>query len=590
VLTRAAASARDWFKDAITYQLHVRTFFDASGDGIGDFPGLIRKLGYLEQLGVTCLWLLPFYESPLRDDGHDIAHFERVHPEYGSLDDFRTFLDEVHSRGLRIITELPINHTSDRHPWFEAARHAPQESRERNFYVWSNSAERYARARVIFSDAQSSNWSWDPAARAFYWHRFFRHQPDLNFDSPHVQSPVLDVMRFWLDLGVDGLSLGAVAQLFERDGTTCEHLANTHAFLKRVRRELDEHYADRVLVAGVSGDADTVSSYFGAGDECHVAFHSLLIPKLFVALIRGEAAGLVDVVQRTSAIPESCQWATSLRNHDALELSALTDADRTCILDGCAIEPQMQVHRGVRRRLAPMLGNQRTRIELAYSLLLSLPGSPVLYYGDEIGMGDDCRLPDRRGLRTPMQWSDDLHGGFSDARAARLATPMIEDPVYGYQVTNVSAQHRDDESLLSRIKRLIHVRRQHRAFGRGSIQFLRTGNPRILAFVRRFDDDAVLIVANVSGTPQPVALDLASAFDARTLTEIVDEVQFPSHGVSPYVLALDGYASYWLQGASPPHADGDVAAHPRRAGTVDQNMIRGYRYFNGMAIARQIAT
>ena len=553
----AAGAARDpqWYRDAIIYQLHVKTFCDSNGDGIGDFAGLTSKLDYLQQLGITCIWLLPFYASPLRDDGYDISHYERVLPAYGTLHDFRVFLAEAHSRGLKVITELVINHTSDRHPWFQAARHAPAGSRKRDFYVWSESADRYADARVIFSDAESSNWSWDPVARAFYWHRFFHHQPDLNFDNPAVRRAALRVMRFWLDAGVDGLRLDAVAHLFEREGTTCENLPETHEFLRQIRREMDERYDGRVLLAEANGDA--VRQYFGTGDECHMAFDFGLMSCLFVAVTRGEATPITEALLR-ECVPDGCQWATFLRNHDEFGLSSLPAHDQDWLLDVCAPDPRMRLHGGIRRRLAPLL-RHRNRIELAFALLLALPGSPIVYYGDEIGMGDDIRLPDRDGIRTPMQWSDDVHGGFSDSRAVRLVTPVIDDSVYGYRTVNVAAELRDPESLLSRVRRLLAVRRRHRAFGRGSIQLLPTGNPAVLALVRRFEDEAIVVAANLSGSSVSIALDLPDVFVGSTLRELVDDVAFPPAGPQPYRLSLAPYASYWL------HCVGAGAPAPRIA-------------------------
>ena len=536
-----------WHKDAVIYQLHVKTFCDSNGDGIGDFAGLTSKLDYLQQLGANCLWLLPFYPSPLRDDGYDISHYERVHPAYGRLEDFRRFLEAAHGRGLRVITELVINHTSNRHPWFQAARRAPAGTAKRDFYVWSDTVHRYEDARVIFSDSESSNWAWDPVARAFYWHRFFHHQPDLNFDNPRVRRAVLKVMRFWLDQGVDGLRLDAVAHLFEREGTSCENLPETHAFLRAIRQDMDARYSDRILLAEANDVRGTVREYFGAGDRCHMAFHFPLMPRLFVALTRGDASPIVETVERTKEIPPDCQWATFLRNHDELTLSSVSDEERAWLLDVCAPDAAMRLHGGIRRRLAPLLANQRSRIELAYAVLLALPGSPVLYYGDEIGMGDDVRLPDRDGVRTPMQWSDDIRGGFSGGRTSRLVAPVIDDPEYGYRVVNVAAQLRDPESLLARIRRLLHVRRGHTAFGRGSICFLETGNPAVLAFVRRHEDDVILVVANLSGVAVSIALELSASFVGATMTEVIDEVPFPVPGPMPYQVSLGPHGFYWFQ-------------------------------------------
>jgi maltose alpha-D-glucosyltransferase/alpha-amylase len=540
------APAPQWYKDAVIYELNVRTFFDSNGDGIGDFKGLTEKLGYLEEFGVTCLWLLPFYESPLRDDGYDIAHYERIHPACGTRRDFRTFLDEAHARGMRVITELVLNHTSDRHPWFDAARRAPAGTPKRDFYVWSNSADRYAGARIIFSDAEQSNWTWDPVARAFYWHRFFHHQPDLNFDNPEVRLAVLKVMRYWFDQGVDGLRLDAVAHLFEREGTTCENLPETHNFLKEIRRDVDQRYLDRVLLAEANDQSRHVLEYFGNDDECHMAFHFPLMPRLFLGIFREQASPIIDIVEATRGIPDACQWAIFLRNHDELTLSAVTDEERDFLVAACVAEPHMKLHRGIRRRLAPLLGNDRRRIELAHALLLSLPGTPVLYYGDEIGMGDDLRLHDRDGVRTPMQWSDDANAGFAPRSVNRLVIPIIDNPVNGYRVVNVAAQQRRSDSLLARVRRLIEARRRHRAFGRGSIDFLRTGNEAILAFVRRYLDETILVVANLSGSVQSVMLELPSSAAGLGLVEIVDDVAFPPAGSSPYLLALAPYASYWF--------------------------------------------
>ncbi len=540
------ASAPQWYKDAVIYELNVRTFFDSNGDGVGDFKGLTQKLGYLQELGVTCLWLLPFYESPLRDDGYDIAHYERLHPACGTRRDFQTFLGQAHARGMRVITELVLNHTSDRHPWFEAARRAPAGTPKRNFYVWSDSANRYADARIIFSDTEQSNWTWDPVAKAFYWHRFFHHQPDLNFDNPEVRLAVLKVMRYWFDQGVDGLRLDAVAHLFEREGTTCENLPETHDFLKQIRRDMDQRYAGRVLLAEANDQSRHVLEYFGDNDECHMAFHFPLMPRLFIGIFREQASAIVDVVEATRDIPDACQWAIFLRNHDELTLSAVADEERDFLVAACVAEPHMKLHRGIRRRLAPLLGNDRRRIELAHALLLSLPGTPVLYYGDEIGMGDDLRLRDRDGVRTPMQWSDDANAGFAPHSVNRLVIPIIDNPVNGYRVVNVAAQQRRSDSLLARVRRLIQVRRRHPAFGRGSIEFLRTGHEAVLAFVRRHLDDTILVVANLSASVKSVMLELPSSVTGLAMVEIVDDVAFPPAESSPYPLALAPYASYWF--------------------------------------------
>lgn len=535
-----------WYKDAVIYELHVRTFCDANGDGVGDFAGLIRKLDYLQQLGVTCLWLLPFSESPLRDDGYDIAHYERVHPAYGTREDVRRFLDEAHARGLRVIAELVLNHTSNQHPWFKAARRAPAGSPKRDFYVWSDRADRYSEARVIFSDTERSNWTWDPVAGAFYWHRFFHHQPDLNFDNREVRLAILKAMRYWFDQGIDGLRLDAVAHLFEREGTNCENLPETHAFLREIRRDVDERYPDRVLLAEANDQSHRVVEYFGDGDECHMAFHFPLMSRLFLSMFREDARPIIDIVTATRKLPDVCQWATFLRNHDELTLSAVTDDERAFLVAACVVEPHTQLHRGIRRRLAPLLGNDRRRIELAHALLLSLPGSPVLYYGDEIGMGDDLRLPDRDGVRTPMQWSDDAHAGFAPPMVNRPVIPIIDNPVNGYRVVNVASQERDPESLLSCVRRLVHVRRAHPAFSRGTIEFLETGVTSVLAFVRRAGDDEVLVVANLAATVRSVTLDLTCSIRRTRFLEVVDRVPFPSPGQHPYTVALGPYGFYWF--------------------------------------------
>ncbi len=544
---RAEARTSDplWYKDAIFYALHVKTFFDGNGDGIGDFTGLVDKLDYLASLGVTCLWLLPFYASPLRDDGYDIADYKRVDPRFGTLDDFVRFVAEAHRRGLRVITELVINHTSDQHPWFQAARRAPPGSPARDFYVWSGTDQRYREARVIFHEVEPSNWTWDPIAGAYYWHRFFRHQPDLNFDNPQVRLAIVDVMRFWLDLGVDGLRLDAVAHLYERDGTTCDNLPETHQFLKDIRAVIDRHYPDRVLLAEANQWPADTRPYFGDGDECHMAFHFPLMPRLFIALEQQQAFPIVDIVRQTQDVPETCQWAVFLRNHDELTLSAVTDEERDFLFAAYAADPRMRLNHGIRRRLAPLLENDRARIELANALLLSLPGSPVIYYGDEIGMGDNIRLDDRDGVRTPMQWSGDLHGGFTRGTDVRPVSPPVEDPVYGYRAVNVADQEANDESLLQAIARLIHVRSRHRAFGRGTIEFLECRNPRVLGFVRRHMGEAVLIVANLSGSPQPAFVELPDA-PGSAVIEIVRHVEFPPIGARPYVLMLAPRACHWF--------------------------------------------
>ena len=511
----APADAASWYKDAVIYQLHVKTFCDSNGDGVGDFPGLISRLDYLQRLGVTCLWLLPFYESPLLDDGYDVADYERVHAAYGTLDDVRCFLAAAHHRGMRVIAELVINHTSDQHPWFQSARQAPPGSAAREFYVWSDTTGKYRDARIIFRDTESSNWSWDAVAGAYYWHRFFHHQPDLNFDHPDVRAAVLGVMRFWLDLGVDGLRLDAIAHLIERDGTSCDNLPETHAYLRALRAVLDAEYPDRVLLAEVNQSPDETRAYFGAGvgDECHMAFHFPLMPRLFQALATGEAAPLITVLRQTIDIPETAQWAIFLRNHDELTLSALSPAEREPLLQTYAPVPRMRLNHGIRRRLAPLLGDNPQRILLATTLTLSLPGTPVIYYGDEIGMGDNIALADRDGVRTPMQWNSEPGGGFMSpdrVAAVRPVLPLLDDAVYGYRRINVAVQDADPQSLLNAVRLRIRVRQQYGAFGRGRLVFCESSNARVLAFVRQCGADTLLVAANLSRSDETVQLELPS--------------------------------------------------------------------------------
>jgi maltose alpha-D-glucosyltransferase / alpha-amylase len=567
------SSDRDprWYKDAVIYQLHVKTFFDGNSDGIGDFAGLTAKLDYLAGLRITCLWLLPFCDSPLRDDGYDVAHYERVQPAYGTIADFDRFVSAAHDRGLRVIAELVLNHTSDRHPWFQAARRAPAGSSKRNFYVWSDTEDRFRDARVIFRDAERSNWTWDATAQAYYWHRFFHHQPDLNFDNPRVRRAILKVVRFWLDRGVDGLRLDAIPHLFEREGTTCENLPETHAFLKELRADIDARYGNRVLLAEANVAPADLRRYFGGGDECQMAFNFPLLPRLFLALACNDAALIVDGVRETVDIPDACQWALFLRNHDELSLSAVSAADRDDLLAVYAPEPRMRLNRGIRRRLAPLLGNDRARIDLAFALLLSLPGTPVIYYGDEIGMGDDVRRNDRDGLRTPMQWNAGWAGGFSTGDAVRIISPPLHDEVYGYQDVNVAAQADDPSSLLSRIRRLLETRRCHPAFGRGSIEFLKTDNARVLAFVRRWQDDTVVVVMNLAATPEPVAIEVPPEMAAVSVIEAIDGVLFSSFAGGSWVQTIPPQACWWLAPMSdarlPPSlkASADREAHAPHA-------------------------
>jgi maltose alpha-D-glucosyltransferase/alpha-amylase len=535
-----------WYKDAIVYEVHVRSFFDSTNDGVGDFPGLTQKLDYVQSLGVDALWLLPFYPSPLRDDGYDIALYEGVHPSYGTLRDFRAFMREAHARGIRVITELVVNHTSDQHPWFQAARQAPPGSPRRNFYVWSETKQRYTDVRIIFTDSEQSNWTWDDEAKAYYWHRFFHHQPDLNFDNPEVLQAILKVMHFWLDLGVDGMRLDAIPYLIEREGTICENLAETHQILREMRRDLDAHYRGRFFLAEANQWPADVRAYFGDGDECHMAFHFPLMPRIFMALRQEDRHPITEILRQTPDIPETCQWATFLRNHDELTLEMVTDEERDYLYRSYAADPQMRVNVGIRRRLAPLMENNRLRIELLNGLLFSLPGTPVLYYGDELGMGDNIYLGDRNGVRTPMQWTGDRNGGFSRADPARLFAPAIMDPVYGYQAINVEAQERSPFSLLNWMKRMIALRRQHRTFSRGTLEFLYPQNRKVLAYVRRYGDDVLLAVANLSRTVQPVELNL-SQFRGHTPIEMLGRTEFPRIGDLPYFLTLAPYGFYWFE-------------------------------------------
>jgi maltose alpha-D-glucosyltransferase/alpha-amylase len=535
-----------WYKDAIIYQAHVRAFFDSSNDGVGDFNGLTQKLEYLQGLGVNALWLLPFYPSPLRDDGYDIADYENVHPSYGTLDDFDRFVEEAHRRDIRVITELVINHTSEQHPWFQAARRAPAGSPERDFYVWSETNQKYQGVRIIFTDTETSNWSWDDTAKAYYWHRFFHHQPDLNFDNPAVLEAIIKVMRFWFDRGVDGLRLDAVPYLIEREGTICENLDETHAVLKQIRSALDAQFSDRMLLAEANQWPADVRPYFGDGDECHMAFHFPLMPRMFMAVRQEDRHPIVEILRQTPGIPDTCQWAMFLRNHDELTLEMVTDEERDYMYQSYAADPQMRINVGIRRRLAPLLENSRRRIELLTGLLFSMPGTPIVYYGDEIGMGDNIYLGDRNGVRTPMQWTGDRNGGFSRADPARLFAPPIMDPLYGYQAINVEAQERAPFSLLNWMKRMIGLRKQFRVFGRGSIEFLPPQNRKVLAYVRRYEDDTVLCVANLARSVQPVELDL-QRFKGLVPVEMLGMTEFPRIGDLPYFLTLPGYAFYWFR-------------------------------------------
>ncbi|MGQ9532035.1 MAG: maltose alpha-D-glucosyltransferase [Desulfotomaculales bacterium] len=540
-----------WYKDAVIYEVHVRAFYDGNGDGIGDFCGLTEKLDYLQDLGVTAVWLLPFYPSPLKDDGYDIADYTGVHPAYGSLRDLKRFLREAHRRGLKVITELVCNHTSDQHPWFQRARRACPGSAWRNFYVWSQTPDRYKEARVIFKDFETSNWSWDPVAGAYYWHRFFFHQPDLNYDNPLVRRAIFRVVDFWLGLGVDGLRLDAVPYLYEREGTTCENLPETHAFLKELRRHVDARFPHRMLLAEANQWPEHAAAYFGDGDECHMAFHFPLMPRLFLAIRTEDRSPIVDILLQTPAIPDNAQWALFLRNHDELTLEMVSDEERDYMYRVYAQDPQMRVNLGIRRRLAPLLGNHRRRIELMNGLLFSLPGTPVIYYGDEIGMGDNIYLGDRNAVRTPMQWSADRNAGFSTANRQRLYLPVIVDPEYHYEAVNVEAQQNNPHSLLWWMKRLIALRKRYRAFGRGALELLHPENRKVLAFLRRYENELLLVVANLSRFVQYAELDL-SAFKGMVPVEIFGRVRFPAIADRPYFITLGPHDFYWFS-LEPPH-------------------------------------
>jgi maltose alpha-D-glucosyltransferase/alpha-amylase len=543
-----AGSARDplWYKDAVIYETHVKAFFDSNNDGVGDFRGLTQKLDYLQQLGVTCIWVLPFFPSPLRDDGYDIADYTGVHASYGTLDDFKEFLTAAHDRELQVMVELVINHTSDQHPWFRAARKAAAGSLERDFYVWSETDQKYRDARIIFTDTEKSNWAWDPEAQAYYWHRFFAHQPDLNFDNPAVLREVLNAMRFWLDMGVDGLRLDAIPYLVERDGTNCENLPETHETIKKIRRELDAGYTKRVLLGEANQLPLDVLPYFGNEDECHMAFHFPLMPRIFMALRLEDNHPILDIMSRTPEIPASCQWGLFLRNHDELTLEMVTDDERDYMYLAYSADPRMRLNVGIRRRLAPLMDNNRRRIELMYSILFSFPGTPVIYYGDEIGMGDNIYLGDRNGVRTPMQWSADRNAGFSRANPARLYSPVIIDPVWGYEAVNVEAQEGDSSSLLNWMRNMIELRKLFKVFGRGTLEFLNPGNRKVLAYLRRYEADQILCVANLSRFAQPVELDL-SHLEKMTPVEMLGYTEFPPIDRAPYRLSLAPYSFFWFE-------------------------------------------
>ncbi|MEZ5114770.1 MAG: maltose alpha-D-glucosyltransferase [Candidatus Nanopelagicales bacterium] len=535
-----------WYQNAVIYQVHVKSFFDSDGDGIGDFRGLSEKLDYLQDLGVTALWVMPFYPSPLRDDGYDIADYTGVNPSYGTMADVKRFVDEAHRRGLRVITELVINHTSDQHPWFQRSRHAKPGSKWRDFYVWSDTPDKYADARIIFKDFEPSNWSWDPVAGAYYWHRFYHHQPDLNFDNPAVHDAVLKALDFWMDLGVDGLRLDAIPYLYEREGTTGENLPETHAFLKKLRAHMDAKYSNRMVLAEANQWPEDTREYFGDGDECHMAFNFPVMPRMYMAVQLEDRYPIIDILQQTPEIPANAQWALFLRNHDELTLEMVTDEERDYMYRAYAADPRARINLGIRRRLAPLLNNNRRKIELLHGLLFSLPGTPVLYYGDEIGMGDNIYLGDRDGVRTPMQWTADRNAGFSKANPQKLFLPVNIDPEYRYESINVASQQNNPTSLLWWMRRLITLRQRHPVFGRGDITFLHPDNPKVLAFVRSSGDETVLVVANLSRYVQYAELDMAE-FQGRTPVELFGKTPFPTIGELPYFLTLGPHSFYWLK-------------------------------------------
>ncbi|TFZ01459.1 maltose alpha-D-glucosyltransferase [Ramlibacter rhizophilus] len=535
-----------WYRDAVIYQLNVKAFNDSNGDGMGDFKGVTAKLDYVKELGVNTIWLMPFYPSPLRDDGYDISEYKSIHPQYGTLDDFREMLDAAHARGLRVITELVINHTSNEHPWFKAARQAPPGSPERDFYVWSDTDQKYQGTRIIFTDTEVSNWTWDPVAKAYFWHRFFSHQPDLNFDNPAVLEAVFDVMRFWLDMGVDGFRLDAIPYLIERDGTSNENLPETHAVIKKLRAAIDARYKNRFLLAEANMWPEDVREYFGDGDECHMAYHFPLMPRMYMSIAQEDRYPIVEIMQQTPEIPEGCQWAIFLRNHDELTLEMVTSRERDYMYSMYAADLRARINLGIRRRLAPLMDNDPDKIKLMNGMLLSMPGSPIIYYGDELGMGDNVFVGDRNGVRTPMQWSPDRNAGFSRADPQRLYLQPIMDPMYGYEAINVEAQGRSSSSLLNWTRRMLAVRATSHAFGRGRRTFLKPGNRKILAYLTEYEDDVILCVFNLARAAQAVELDL-SAYKGRVPVEMVGRSAFPPVGELTYLLTVPGYGFYWFR-------------------------------------------
>ena len=540
----------NWYKDAIIYQVHVKAFVDSNADGYGDFAGLTSRLDYVQSLGVNTIWLLPFYPSPLKDDGYDIASYEEIHETYGLIEHFKSFLKEAHERGIRVITELVINHTSDQHPWFQRARAAPKGSSEREWYVWSDDPNKYKDARIIFTDTEKSNWAWDGTAQQFYWHRFFSHQPDLNFENPKVIEAVINVMRFWLRMGVDGLRLDAIPYLIEREGTSCENIPETHVVLKQLRAAMDAEFPNRIFLAEANQWPADVRPYFGDGDECHMAFHFPLMPRMFMAVRREDRTPIVEIMARTPKIPDNCQWAIFLRNHDELTLEMVTDEERDYMYREYARDKRMRINLGIRRRLAPLMDNGRRQMELMNALLMSMPGTPVVYYGDEIGMGDNIYLGDRNGVRTPMQWSDDKNAGFSDGDSAALYSPVIVDPPYGYHTINVDAQERTSTSLLRWMRRLIGVRKAQKAFGRGTQEFLHPANKKVLVFLRRYENEVVLCVNNLSRYAQPVELDLRE-FSGLVPIELWSCEPFPAIGDLPYFFTMAPHGFLWFRIVGP---------------------------------------
>src|SRR5689334_11417251 len=534
-----------WYKDAIIYEMHVKTFCDSDGDGMGDFRGVIEKLDYLQELGITAIWLLPFYPSPLRDDGYDIADYFDVNPNFGTLDDFRAFLDAAHQRNLRVITELVINHTSDQNSWFQQSRRAPPGSPEREFYVWSDTPEKYNEARIIFKDFETSNWTWDPVAKAYYWHRFYSHQPDLNFDNPAVHGMVEKVCDYWLDMGVDGLRLDAIPYLYERENTSCENLPETHDYLRKLRAHVDAKFPNRMLLSEANQWPEDAVAYFGKGDESHMNFHFPLMPRMFMALQMEDRFPIIDILDQTPAIPDNCQWAMFLRNHDELTLEMVTDEERDYMRRVYATDPVARINLGIRRRLAPLLANSRRKIELLNTLLFSMPGTPVLYYGDEIGMGDNFYLGDRNGCRTPMQWSSDRNAGFSRANPQQLYLPITIDPEYHYEAINVENQQKNLSSLLWWMRRVIAMRKNFRAFSRGSLEFLFPENSKVLAFLRRYENETVLVVVNLSRFAQSAEIDLSSVAGSVPI-EMFSRNHFPPIKKAPYILTIGPHGHFWF--------------------------------------------